>query len=155
MKKTIIAFAIIALTATPAIAFTEPYPGSIRFTGDVSCPAQYPVKTGESGGPGGYTTTCYTTQAWSLYLTGGDDWSAWLAGTWTPAPTPTPTVTVTATPEPVIITQYVDRVVTNTNVVEKIIPCVPKDLSTTQKIKAEIKKLQKALKKLNAKDASK
>jgi len=150
MRKTFLLALTLSLIATPAYAtFTEPYPGSFRINSDITCPAQYPVKTGESTLGGGYITTCYTTQAWSLYLAGGDDWSAWLAGTWTPEPTPTPTVTITATPEPVI--QIQTQTVTDTRIVEKIIPCVPKDLSTAKKIKAEIKKLKKQLKKLNAK----
>lgn len=45
--KVIISTTICALIATPAIAFTEPYPGSYRETRDITCPAQYPVKTGE------------------------------------------------------------------------------------------------------------
>ena len=141
--KVIISTTICALIATPAIAFTEPYPGSYRETRDITCPAQYPIKTGEGVMGGGYITTCWTSQAWSLQMAGGDDWTAWLNGTYTPAPTPTPTVTVT--PEPVVI----ERVVSGgpTPVVE-MIPCAVTDLSTRGKIKKEIKKLKKQISKL-------
>ena len=141
--KVIISTTICALIATPAIAFTEPYPGSYRETRDITCPAQYPIKTGEGVMGGGYITTCWTSQAWSLQMAGGDDWTAWLNGTYTPAPTPTPTVTVT--PEPVVI----ERVVSGgtTRVVE-IVPCPVAELSTRGKIKKEIKKMKKDISKL-------
>ena len=145
--KVIISTTICALIATPAIAFTEPYPGSYRETRDITCPAQYPVKTGEGVMGGGYITTCWTSQAWSLQIAGGDDWTAWLNGTYTPAPTPTPTVTVT--PAPVVVERTVERVVSGgtTRVVE-IVPCPVADLSTRGKIKTEIKKLKKEISKL-------
>jgi len=131
-----------ALIATPAIAFTEPYPGSYRETRDITCPAQYPIKTGEGVMGGGYITTCWTQQAWNLQMAGGDDWTAWLNGTYTPAPTPTPTITVTS--EPVVV----ERVVSGgTQIVIKEIVQTP-DLSNNKKIKAYIKKLKKEIKKL-------
>ena len=142
-NKIFITTIICALIATPAIAFTEPYPGSYRETRDITCPAQYPIKTGEGVNGGGYITTCWTQQAWSLQVAGGDDWTAWLNGTYTPAPTPTPTVTVT--PEPVVI----ERVVSGgTTTVVEMIPCAVTDLSTRGKIKTEIKKLKKQISKL-------
>jgi hypothetical protein len=145
--KVIISTTICALIATPAIAFTEPYPGSYRETRDITCPAQYPIKTGEGVMGGGYITTCWTSQAWSLQMAGGDDWTAWLNGTYTPAPTPTPTVTITATPAPIIV----ERVISGgTQIVVQEIVQTP-DLSTNKKIQAHIKKLKKEIKALEKK----
>ena len=139
-----------ALIATPAIAFTEPYPGSYRETRDITCPAQYPIKTGEGVMGGGYITTCWTQQAWNLQMAGGDDWTAWLNGTYTPAPTPTPTVTVT--PEPVVIERTVERTVSGgTTTIVELVPCPVPDLSTKGKIRKEIKKLKKQVSKLEKK----
>jgi hypothetical protein len=135
-----------ALIATPAIAFTEPYPGSYRETRDITCPAQYPIKTGEGVMGGGYITTCWTQQAWNLQMAGGDDWTAWLNGTYTPAPTPTPTVTVI--PEPVVIERTVSG---GTTRIVELVPCPVPDLSTKGKIKKEIKKLKKQVSKLEKK----
>jgi hypothetical protein len=109
-----------SLIATPALAFTEPYPGSYRETRDITCPAQYPIKTGEGTMSGGYITTCWTQQAWNLQMVGGDDWTAWLNGTYVPTPTPTPTVTVT--PEPVVVERMVsggERII----IKEVLTPC--------------------------------
>ena len=144
-NKLLITTAICAFIATPAIAFTEPFPGSYRETRDITCPAQYPVKTGEGVMGGGYITTCWTSQAWSLQMAGGDDWTAWLNGTYTPAPTPTPTVTITATPAPIIV----ERVVSGGTqiVVQEVLPPKP-DLSTIKKINREIKKLKNEIKRL-------
>lgn len=141
-----------ALIATPAIAFTEPYPGSYRETRDITCPAQYPIKTGEGVMGGGYITTCWTQQAWNLQMIGGDDWTRWLNGTYTPAPTPTPTITVTAIPEPIIQERIVERVVSGgIQVVEKQIEAPKPDLSTVKNIKAEIKRLKKEISSLTKK----
>jgi len=135
-----------ALIATPAIAFTEPYPGSYRETRDITCPAQYPIKTGEGVMGGGYITTCWTQQAWNLQMAGGDDWTAWLNGTYTPAPTPTPTITIT--PEPVVI----ERVISGgTQIVVKEVPAAQPELSTAKSIKEEIKRLKKEITKLTKK----
>ena len=144
-NKLLITTIICAFIATPAIAFTEPFPGSYRETRDITCPAQYPVKTGEGVMGGGYITTCWTSQAWSLQMAGGDDWTAWLNGTYTPAPTPTPTVTITATPAPIIV----ERVVSGGTqiVVQEVLPPKP-DLSTIKKINREIKKLKNEIKRL-------
>lgn len=153
MQK-LIATTICALIATPAMAFTEPYPGSYRETGDITCPAQYPVKTGEGTMGGGYITTCWTNQAWSLQMAGGDDWTAWLNGTYTPAPTPTPTVTVTATPAP----QIIERTITvsgGTVEIIKEIPAPLPDISTVKKIKQEITRMKKQIRKLERKLRSK
>ena len=139
-----------ALIATPAIAFTEPYPGSYRETRDITCPAQYPIKTGEGVMGGGYITTCWTQQAWSLQMAGGDDWTAWLNGTYTPAPTPTPTVTIT--PAPVVIERTVERTVSGgTTTIVELVPCPVPDLSTKDKIRTEIKKLKKQVSRLEKK----
>jgi hypothetical protein len=96
---------------------------------------------------GGYITTCWTSQAWSLQMAGGDDWTAWLNGTYTPAPTPTPTITIT--PEPIVVDRVIERVVSGGTqvVVQEILPPKP-DLSTIKKINAEIKKLKKEIKRL-------
>jgi hypothetical protein len=135
-----------ALIATPAIAFTEPYPGSYRETRDITCPAQYPIKTGEGVMGGGYITTCWTQQAWNLQMAGGDDWTAWLNGTYTPAPTPTPTITIT--PEPVVV----ERVVSGgTQIVVKEVAAAQPELSTAKSIRAEIKRLKKEITKLTKK----
>lgn len=144
-NKLLITTTICAFIATPAIAFTEPFPGSYRETRDITCPAQYPIKTGEGVMGGGYITTCWTSQAWSLQMAGGDDWTAWLNGTYTPAPTPTPTVTITATPAPIIV----ERVVSGGTqiVVQEVLPPKP-DLSTIKKINREIKKLKNEIKRL-------
>ena len=147
MKKSTTALTALFTFAitTPALAFTEPFPGSYRETRDITCPAQYPVKTGEGTMGGGYITTCCTSQAWSLQMAGGDDWTAWLNGTYTPAPTPTPTVTVT--PAPVVV----ERVVTvdgGTREVIREVPAAAPELKTVTQIKAEIKRLKKQLKSL-------
>jgi hypothetical protein len=135
-----------ALIATPAMAFTEPFPGSYRETRDITCPAQYPIKTGEGVMGGGYITTCWTQQAWNLQMAGGDDWTAWLNGTYTPAPTPTPTVTVT--PAPVVI----ERVVSGgTQIVVQEVPAAKPDTSTRKAIRAEIKRLKAEVKRLERK----
>jgi hypothetical protein len=147
-KKLIAATTICALIATPALAFTEPFPGSYRETRDITCPAQYPVKTGEGVMGGGYITTCWTNQAWSLQMAGGDDWTAWLNGTYTPAPTPTPTVTITAAP------QIIEKTVTvsgGTVEIIKEVTAPPPDTSTTKKIRKEILKMKKEIKKLERK----
>ena len=139
-----------ALIATPAMAFTEPYPGSYRETRDITCPAQYPIKTGEGVNGGGYITTCWTQQAWNLQMAGGDDWTNWLNGTYTPAPTPTPTVTVTA--EPVVVERVVERVISGGTqiVVQEVVQPKP-DTSTGKLIKAEIKRLKAEIKRLERK----
>ncbi len=131
---------------TPALAFTEPFPGSYRETSDITCPAQYPVKTGEGVNGGGYITTCWTQQAWTLQMAGGDDWTAWLNGTYVPAPTPTPTVTVT--PAPVVIERVVSGGVQE--VIREVAAPVP-TFNTMKEIKAEIKRLQKQLGQLQKK----
>ena len=139
-----------ALIATPAMAFTEPYPGSYRETRDITCPAQYPIKTGEGVNGGGYITTCWTQQAWNLQMAGGDDWTNWLNGTYTPVPTPTPTVTVTA--EPVVVERVVERVVSGGTqiVVQEVLQPKP-DTSTGKAIRAEIKRLKAEIKRLERK----
>ena len=139
-----------ALIATPAIAFTEPYPGSYRETRDITCPAQYPIKTGEGVNGGGYITTCWTQQAWNLQMAGGDDWTNWLNGTYTSAPTPTPTVTVTA--EPVVVERVVERVVSGGAqiVVQEVVQPKP-DTSTGKAIRSEIKRLKAEIKRLERK----
>jgi hypothetical protein len=138
-----------ALITTPAIAFTEPFPGSYRETRDITCPAQYPIKTGEGVMGGGYITTCWTQQAWSLQMAGGDDWDRWLNGTYTPAPTPTPTITIT--PEPVVIERIVERVVSGGTqiVVQEVVP--KPDLTTKKKIRDHLKKLKKEIRSLEQK----
>ena len=146
-NKIIITTISCAMITTQAMAFSEPFPGSYRETRDITCPAQYPVKTGEGVMGGGYITTCWTSQAWSLQMAGGDDWTAWLNGTYTPTPTPTPTITVTA--EPVVVDRVVERVVSGGTqiIVQEVLPPKP-DLSTIKKINAEIKKLKKEMKRL-------
>ena len=145
-NKKVISTITCALIATPAVAFTEPYPGSYRETRDITCPAQYPIKTGEGVMGGGYITTCWTSQAWSLQMAGGDDWTAWLNGTYIPTPTPTPTVTIT--PAPVVV----ERVVSGGTqiVVQEVLPPQP-DLSTKKKIREHIKKLKKEISALEKK----
>jgi hypothetical protein len=135
-----------ALIATPAMAFTEPFPGSYRETRDITCPAQYPIKTGEGVMGGGYITTCWTQQAWNLQMAGGDDWTAWLNGTYTPAPTPTPTITVT--PAPVVIERVVSG---STQIVVQEVPAAKPDTSTRKAIRAEIKRLKAEVKRLERK----
>lgn len=45
---------------------------NLRFDGDVSCPADYPIKYGESTLDGGYFTTCHTDTYHQANLIGGD-----------------------------------------------------------------------------------
>ena len=45
---------------------------NLRFDGDVSCPAEYPIKYGESTLGGGYFTTCHTETYHLANLIGGD-----------------------------------------------------------------------------------
>jgi hypothetical protein len=146
--KVLTATTLCALIASPSLAFTEPFPGSYRETRDITCPAQYPIKTGEGVMGGGYITTCWTSQAWTLQMAGGDDWTAWLNGTYTPAPTPTPTITVTPAP------QIIERVVTvsgGTNTVIQYVPEVKSEPVTKKEIRAEIKRLKGEMSKLNKK----
>lgn len=137
MRKIIVLTFALSLIATPALAITVPYPETIRVASDITCPILYPIKTGSSSG-GVYTTTCYSQKAWDLNMAGGDDWAAWINGTYveaTPEPTPTPTITVTA--EPIVRT--------NTVVVSEIVlePCPA--IEKPKAIRKEIKKLQKKL----------
>jgi hypothetical protein len=69
-------------------------------------------------------------------MAGGDDWQAWVNGTYTPEPTPTPTITVTAPP----------IIKTNTVIVKETVlePCPA--LTKPKAIRAEIRKLQRELK---------
>lgn len=138
MKKIIILSIALSLIAIPAKAFTEPYPEVFQVSSNITCPELYPIKTGSSSG-GIYTTTCYSEQAWALYMAGGDDWTAWVNGTYvepTPEPSPTPTVTITA--EPIVRN--------NTITVKETIlePCPV--LQDPKSIRTEIEKLQKKLK---------
>jgi hypothetical protein len=137
MKKIIALSFALSLIATPALALTVPYPETIQVTSNITCPVLYPIKTGSSSG-GIYTTTCFSEKAWSLYMAGGDDWAAWVNGTYvepTPEPTPTPTITVTAAP----------IVRTNTVVVPQIVlePCPA--IEKPKEIRKEIKRLQREL----------
>jgi hypothetical protein len=149
-KKVIAATTICALIATPALGFTEPFPGSYRETRDITCPAQYPIKTGEGVMGGGYITTCWTQQAWNLQMAGGDDWTAWLNGTYTPAPTPTPTITITATPAPQIVERTITVAGATTEIIKEIPAALP-DTSTAKKIRKEIARMKKEIKKLEQK----
>jgi hypothetical protein len=45
---------------------------NLRFDGDVSCPADYPIKYGESTLDGGYFTTCHTDTYHQANLIGGE-----------------------------------------------------------------------------------
>jgi len=45
---------------------------NLRFDGDVSCPADYPIKYGESTLDGGYITTCHTDTYHQANLIGGE-----------------------------------------------------------------------------------
>lgn len=149
-SKIILTSISFVLLATPAMAFTEPFPGSYRETRDITCPAQYPIKTGEGVMGGGYITTCWTSQAWSLQMAGGDDWTAWLNGTYIPTPTPTPTVTIT--PEPVVVERIISG---GTQIVVQQIASPAQDLSSNKKIKAYVKKLKKEIALLEKKIKSK
>jgi hypothetical protein len=82
-------------------------------------------------------------------MAGGDDWTAWLNGTYTPAPTPTPTITIT--PEPVVIERIVERVVSGGTqiVVQEVVP--KPDLTTKKKIRDHLKKLKKEIRSLEQK----
>jgi hypothetical protein len=127
----------------PAYALNQVYPEVIRIDGNVTCPDLYPVKTGSSSG-GVYTTTCFSTLAWSKYLAGGDDWQTWIDGTYVPTPTPTPTVTVT--PQPVVVERWNTRTVTEQ--VSVLEPCPA--METKKDIRKAIRELQRQLKRLNA-----
>jgi hypothetical protein len=135
MKKIIAFTFIFSLLAVQVQALTQPYPETLSVDSNITCPSLYPIKTGSSSG-GVYTTTCFSELAWSLYMAGGDDWQAWVNGTYTPEPTPTPTITVTA--EPIIKTNTV-------TVKETVLEPCPA-LTKPQEIRAEIKKLEKQLK---------
>jgi hypothetical protein len=137
MKKVIILTFAFSLIAIPVKAFTEPYPEVFQVSSNITCPQLYPVKTGSSSG-GIYTTTCYSEKAWSLYMAGGDDWQAWINGTYiepTIAPSPAPTVTVR--PAPIVRN--------NTITVKETIlePCPA--IETPKQIRKEIKRLQRRL----------
>jgi hypothetical protein len=83
-------------------------------------------------------------------MAGGDDWTAWLNGTYTPAPTPIPTITVTAAP--IIQERVVERVVSGGTeiVVREVLPPAP-DLSSMKRVRAEIKRLKSEINKLERK----
>lgn len=121
----------------PAYALTQVYPEVVRIDGNVTCPDLYPVKTGSSSG-GVYTTTCYSTLAWSMNMAGGDDWQTWIDGTYVPTPTPTPTVTA----EPVVVERWNTRTVDKEVVVLEPCPALTKP----KEIRKEIKRLNKKLK---------
>jgi len=136
MKKIIALTFIFSFLAIQVQALAQPYPETFSINSNITCPTLYPIKTGSSSG-GVYTTTCFSELAWSLYMAGGDDWQAWINGTYTPTPVPTPTITVTAAP----ITK------TNTVIVKEMVlePCPA--ITKPKAIRAEIRKLQKELKK--------
>lgn len=102
-------FLLAFLPLAPAHAITLVYPEVYKFTGNISCPDKYPIKTGETSG-GTYFTSCWSELAWSFYMAGGDEWVTWTSGEYVPVPTPTPTITVT--PEPVVHTRTVTNTVT-------------------------------------------
>ena len=136
MKKILAITFVFCFLSVQVHALVQPYPETFSINQNIACPTLYPIKTGSSSG-GVYTTTCFSELAWSLYMAGGDDWQAWINGTYVVEPTPTPTITVTAAP----ITK------TNTVTVKELVlePCPA--LTKPQAIKAEIKKLQKELRK--------
>jgi hypothetical protein len=134
MKKILAFTFIFSLLSVQVQALSQPYPETFSINSNITCPTLYPIKTGSSSG-GVYTTTCFSQKAWNLYMAGGDDWQAWLAGTYIETPIPTPTITVTASP----ITR------TNTVTVKEVVlePClVPTE---PKEIRAQIKKLQRQL----------
>jgi hypothetical protein len=134
MKKIIAFTFIFSLLTVQVQALSQPYPETFSVNSNVTCPSLYPIKTGSSSG-GVYTTTCFSQKAWDLYMAGGDDWQAWINGTYSEPPVPTPTVTVTP---PAIIRN-------NTVTVERIVlePCPA--ITKPKAIRAEIKKMQREL----------
>ena len=68
MKRSLILVLSIFLTFIVAPAAEA----NLRFDGDVSCPADYPIKYGESTLDGGYFTTCHTETYHQANLIGGD-----------------------------------------------------------------------------------
>ncbi len=136
MKKILAFTFIFSFLAVQVQALAQPYPETFSVNSNITCPTLYPIKTGSSSG-GVYTTTCFSQKAWDLYMAGGDDWQAWIDGTYVETPIPTPTITVTAAP----------IVRTNTVTVKEVIlePClVP---TKPKAIRAEIRKLQIELRK--------
>ena len=134
MKKILAFTFIFSFLAVQVQALSQPYPETFSVNSNITCPTLYPIKTGSSSG-GVYTTTCFSQKAWDLYMAGGDDWQAWIDGTYSETPIPTPTITLTAAP----------IVRTNTVTVKEVIlePClVP---TKTKEIRAEIKKLERLL----------
>ena len=68
-------------------------------------------------------------------MAGGDDWQAWIDGSYVPEPTPTPTITIT--PAPIIRNNTI-------TVKEKVLEPCPA-ITKPKAIRAEIRKLQKQL----------
>ena len=68
MKRSLILVLSIFLTFIVAPAAEA----NLRFEGDVSCPADYPIKYGESTLDGGYFTTCHTETYHQANLIGGE-----------------------------------------------------------------------------------
>ena len=134
MKKILVITFVFCFFSVQVHALDQPYPETFSINQNIACPTLYPIKTGSSSG-GVYTTTCFSEKAWSLYMAGGDDWQAWINGTYIETPTPIPTVTAA----PIVKT--------NTVTVKEVVlePCPA--LTKPKAIKAEIKKLQKELKK--------
>ena len=68
MKRSLILVLSMVLTFIVAPAAEA----NLRFDGDVSCPADYPIKYGESTLDGGYFTTCHTDTYYQANLIGGE-----------------------------------------------------------------------------------
>jgi hypothetical protein len=134
MKKIVVFTFIFSFLAVQVQALSQPYPETFSINSNITCPSLYPIKTGSSSG-GVYTTTCFSELAWSLYMAGGDDWQAWIDGSYVPEPTPTPTITIT--PAPIIRNNTI-------TVKEKVLEPCPA-ITKPKAIRAEIRKLQKQL----------
>lgn len=142
IKSLLACVVLLASSISSAQAATQVHAEVVSFSGNITCPDLYPIKTGSSSG-GNYTTTCYSELAWSLNMLGGDDWQSWIDGTYVPTPTPTPTVTVT--PAPVIQT----RTVTQTIIEPCPVVAPPeKRKEIRQAIKAKLKEVRQLRKQL-------
>ena len=63
---------VLILSLFLSFIFAPSVQANLRFDGDVSCPADYPIKYGESTLDGGYFTTCHTDTYHQANLIGGE-----------------------------------------------------------------------------------
>lgn len=134
--KIILCSFLLSLIIVPAKSLNQIYPEVYKFTGNITCPSKYPIKTGETSG-GQYFSSCWSELAWSFYMAGGDEWTTWVNGEYV-APPPEPTPTIIITPEPIIITKTITQ--------KEVQPCSAPQPMTIKEMRQQIKQLKRELK---------